>query len=286
MDRSEFERVVAEASEGSEIIRTPCEDGTMPFRYWRSEGDRECVVLVHGGSGSWTHWIRNAGPLSTQFDVLVPDLPGLGDAATLAEGYTAQDAAGYVSRGISDIVGDKSVHIVGFSWGSTITALVAAERNAGVKSILLIGPAGLGDLLRRTTMPPLIRRHSGMSQQEILDTNRENLARLMIHDRNKIDDLAAWLQTDNTNRSRFNSPQFARTTLLLDNIAKTSAPLKVIYGEFDAPARPDFAIREARLREVRPDLHFEVIEGGGHWLQYELADEFNRRCIDWLLSNQ
>src|SRR3990172_888777 len=37
-------------------IETPWGAGTMVWRVW---GSGEPLVLFHGGSGSWTHWIRN-----------------------------------------------------------------------------------------------------------------------------------------------------------------------------------------------------------------------------------
>ena len=44
----------------------------------RAWGDAMPLVLLHGASGSWTHWIRDIAPLAKRFSVIVPDLPGLG----------------------------------------------------------------------------------------------------------------------------------------------------------------------------------------------------------------
>ena len=38
------------------------------------------LLLLHGGTGSWTHWVRNIGPLSRRFSLMVPDLPGMGES--------------------------------------------------------------------------------------------------------------------------------------------------------------------------------------------------------------
>jgi pimeloyl-ACP methyl ester carboxylesterase len=54
--------------------RTPCGDGTIVWRVW---GAGEPLLLLHGGSGSWTHWIRNIPELAQRFEVWVPDIPGL-----------------------------------------------------------------------------------------------------------------------------------------------------------------------------------------------------------------
>ena len=59
-------------------VRTPCGDGAMVWRVW---GEGEPLVLFHGGSGSWTHWIRNIPGLSRHYELWVADIPGLGDSA-------------------------------------------------------------------------------------------------------------------------------------------------------------------------------------------------------------
>jgi pimeloyl-ACP methyl ester carboxylesterase len=283
MNKDALAAEVATIDGRAELVMQPCGDGEMPFRRWNG-GAQETVVLVHGGSGSWTHWIRNIEPLSAEFEVIAPDLPGLGDATALPRGYSADDAARWTAEGIANLV-SGSYHLVGFSWGSTVSSLVAEEHNERLKSLMLVGPAAMGTMPRRMQMKPLQRRDPSMTEDEIIDTNRENLARLMIHDRDRVDDLAAWLQTQNTNRSRFNSPQFALTTLVLDALRSITAPLYVMYGEFDAPAYPNIEAREQRLRAVRPDLRFEVIEGGGHWIQYECAELFNDSVRDWIAAN-
>jgi pimeloyl-ACP methyl ester carboxylesterase len=285
MDQHRIQAEIDALAAKSRIVRTPCADDEMLFRCWDMD-KAGTVVLFHGGSGSWTHWIRNIEPLGRWFNVVAPDLPGLGDSASLPDGYRAEDAARWVAGGLAQVLGEAApFHLVGFSWGATVASLVASQYNDRLESLMLVGPAALGMMQRRPQMKPLLRRSSGMSEQQILDVNRENLARLMLHDRGRVDDLAVYLQTQNTNRSRFNSPQFALSSLVPDALKAVTAPLYVVYGEFDAPAYPNFEIREQRLREVRPDLRFEIIEGGGHWLQYELPDVFNARCIDWLRSH-
>ena len=54
---------------------TPCGDGTMAWRGW---GSGPAVLLVHGGAGSWRHWVRNLAALTSDYMVIAPDLPGPG----------------------------------------------------------------------------------------------------------------------------------------------------------------------------------------------------------------
>jgi pimeloyl-ACP methyl ester carboxylesterase len=267
------ERLAAEAR----LTETPCGAGTMP---WRSWGSGPPLLLLHGGSGSWTHWIRNIEYFARSRTVVAPDLPGLGDASALPEPYGVNDAALALARGIDAVLGTERFDLVGFSWGCTVAGATAAMRDQA-RSLFLVGPAALGDVPWGSGMRPLRRRWRGMTEQELYGLNRDNLGRLMIGDPSRIDALSIHLQVENTRRSRFDSPRFARTSALYDALSRSRAPLKVVYGELDAPVAPEFAPRKARLLAARSDAEFEVVPAVGHWLQYEW-DGFNALLAEWL----
>src|SRR5215210_7165157 len=71
-------------------VRTPCGDGSMVWRVW---GVGEPLVLFHGGSGSWTHWIRNIAELSKHYELWLADIPGLGDSAMPPKPWVPQSIA-------------------------------------------------------------------------------------------------------------------------------------------------------------------------------------------------
>ncbi|NIP83365.1 MAG: alpha/beta hydrolase, partial [Actinobacteria bacterium] len=84
----------------------------------RAWGEGPTVVLLHGGSGSWTHWIRVVPGLARGRRVLAADLPGLGDSAMPAPGYTAPSLASAVAQGIEALApGPGPIRVVGFSFG-------------------------------------------------------------------------------------------------------------------------------------------------------------------------
>src|SRR4029077_14972180 len=91
------ESVAAEAVR----VETPCGEGTMAWRVW---GSGPPLVLLHGGYGSWMHWIRNVLPLSRRFTVIAADLPGLGESATPPEPWTAQGLAAIVVAGLASVL--------------------------------------------------------------------------------------------------------------------------------------------------------------------------------------
>ncbi|RYF36357.1 MAG: alpha/beta fold hydrolase, partial [Comamonadaceae bacterium] len=100
---------------------TPCGDGEIS---WQSWGDGEPLLLLHGGSGSWTHWIRNVEALAASGRrVLVPDLPGFGDSARPPEGQDADAIVAPLADGLRTLVGDAACDVAGFSFGGLTGAL-------------------------------------------------------------------------------------------------------------------------------------------------------------------
>src|SRR5690606_29371629 len=95
---------------------TTCGTGTMVWRCW---GQGRPLVLLHGGSGSWTHWLRNIEALAASGrQVWAPDLPGFGDSAPPAGGNDADAAAEPLADGLRELIGEGPHEIVAFSFGS------------------------------------------------------------------------------------------------------------------------------------------------------------------------
>jgi 2-hydroxy-6-oxonona-2,4-dienedioate hydrolase len=260
------EGVAAEAQR----IETPCGDGGMVWRVW---GGGPPLVLLHGGYGSWTHWIRNVLVLARRFTVIAPDLPGLGESATPPEPHTAEDLAAIVVKGLEIVVSnDTAPHIAGFSFGGVLGGHVAAQLGDRLRALTVVGSNGLG-LVRQPTA--LERVPAGVSPEEALAVHRHNLGALMIADPAKIDELAVYIQSQNAPRGRVRSRRFSRTDTLARALPFVKARLDGIWGERDATAYPYVDERAQVLRRFQPGARFEVIAGAGHWVQYEAADRFN-----------
>ena len=60
---------------------------------WRSWGKGTPLVLLHGGYGSWRHWIKQAIPFSKNYNVLIPDMPGFGESDDLPLPHTPEKIA-------------------------------------------------------------------------------------------------------------------------------------------------------------------------------------------------
>jgi len=261
--------LVAGIAAEAQRIETPCGDGAMVWRAW---GEGPPLVLLHGGYGSWMHWIRNVLPLARQFRVIAPDLPGLGESATPPEPWTAEGLAAIIAEGLASIVDGERLHLAGFSFGGVIGGNVAAQLGDQVRGFTVVGSNGLGLTRSRTD---LRRVSPDAGEEEEFATHRYNLNQLMIADPDKIDELALYLQKTNHARARMRSRRFSRSGALVAALPRITARLDGIWGERDATAWPHLDERARILREAQPGARFAVVPGAGHWVQYEAADRFN-----------
>ncbi len=242
---------------------------------WRRWGAGPPIVLLHGGSGSWTHWVRNIEALAASRTVLVPDLPGYGDSSDPPPGCTAQQLAEMVAQALDTVLpGGEPVDLVAFSFGSIVAGHIAAARPWRVGRLVLVGAVGLG--MSRVGQRALRPWRSQADPAARAQIHRENLAALMFQDEGRIDALAVHLHGHNVQRTRYVSRHSSRGAELRELLQAVEAPLFGIWGSGDATAPGQVQALGPLLQSLSPSAQFFVIQGAGHWVQYEMADEFNQ----------
>jgi pimeloyl-ACP methyl ester carboxylesterase len=246
---------------------------------WRAWGSGPPLVLVHGASGSWTHWIRNIPALAARFTVWIADLPGFGDSHDVPEPHTAEVLAEAVATGVAALLPSTGVRMAGFSFGSIVAGLAAARLGPHVVDLVLIGPGGLALPIAATALT-LQRLPPGAGEAEAREVHRANLRTLMLADPAAADDLAVHVQMDNVRRTRFRSGTIPASGVLLPALPAIRAPLTAVYGERDAFVAPDLEARRTVLTARRPDVEFRVVPGAGHWVIYEAAGTMNRMLLE------
>jgi 2-hydroxy-6-oxonona-2,4-dienedioate hydrolase len=246
---------------------------------WRVWGSGKPLVLLHGGTGSWMHWVRNIDDLAQSFMLLVPDLPGSGESDDPEPPISAERIAASLAADLDAIVGpDATLALAGFSMGGLIAGYLARRLGRRARALVLVGSTGTG--ARRDPMAPLISWRRLSSEAEKTAAHRQNLGILMIHDPGKVDELAVHVQKANAERSRVRGKHVSHTGMLADCLPGFAGRLAGIWGEFDATAKPYLAERGERLRQFQPQASFDVVTGAGHWVQYEASERFNRRLIE------
>jgi pimeloyl-ACP methyl ester carboxylesterase len=248
---------------------------------WRVWGAGDPLVLLHGGYGSWTHWIRAIPELSHHYELWVPDMPGLGASAMPPEPWTPASSAAVVVAGLGELFRPQArLRLAGFSFGGHVATLAAAQLNGWLHDLTLIGVAALG--LKGEPRSPYAKERTAMSEADRAAVHRRNLEILMFADPANIDPLAVYLQTENLRRARFRSRPFAGTDDIARTLAQVAAPLKTVWGTRDVLGRPSLEHRLAVLRRHHPELQARLVEGAGHWVMYEAPDAFCAALLDLL----
>ncbi len=255
---------------------TPCGSGSMVWRVW---GDGRPVVLLHGASGSWTHWIRNVQPLAEHFRVLAPDMPGFGDSDMPAEPHTAESLADVVASGLDILVpAPTDLDMAGFSFGGIIAGLVAARLGRRIGTLALLGAGGLA--LPPMRPPALLQIEPDMTLADVERVHRANLMTLMIGDPRRVDDLAVFLQMKNLRETRFRSGRIPESDALRRALPAIQSRLTSILGGRDAFMASRLDAYRHMLESFQPDLDFRVIAGAGHWTPYEAPEEVNAALVE------
>lgn len=257
---------------------TPCGDGDMVWHTW-GDDSHEPLLLLHGGSGSWTHWIRNVEALATTGRrVLVPDLPGFGDSARPPGGQDADAVAVAVAEALPHFVGDAPVDVVGFSFGGLCGGLMAASHPQRVNRLVLVGAPGLGLRDRRLNLTSWRDQPTVEGQRA---AHRSNLGTLMLNPEN-VDDLAVALQAANVPRDRMHRRRLALTDILARTLPDMACRVDAIYGEEDALYRDVLPGLREKIA-LAPTLgELVLMPGAAHWLQYEHPGEFQRELLGLL----
>ena len=270
----EYKKKIFEVEKNSLKIIIKTKDSSV---CWRSWGKGTPIVFLHGGYGSWAHWIKQALPFSKKNRVLIPDMPGFGESDDLSMPHTPEKIASNLVDSLMELIDiNENPIICGFSFGGLIAGHLSYQMNRkGInpQKLILVGPGGLG--AKRGVMEEMIARHSKMTETEVYNAHKRNLEILMMSNPEKVDDLSIHIQKQNTDAHRIKSRPISGTDTLAQILKQQNVPLYVIWGEKDASVGVYLEDRMAILRSINSEVHFHVQFKLGHWLMYEDETMFN-----------
>ena len=244
---------------------TRCGSGTIAWQLW---GAGPPVVLLHGGSGSWAHWLRNIPALvEAGHLVCVPDLPGFGASARPPGGDDADAVVEPLIAGLRELLPASAFDLVGFSFGSLVAALLAAQGAAQVRRLVLLGapvlPLG-------TSRGVALRSWRHLPTQELQDeAHRQNLAAIMLHRPASIDHTALAIHAANVPNDRMPRRKLVTTDAMARALDQVTCPIWALYGREDAVLRHTWSQVEAAWRRVPQLRELTTVPDSGHWVQFE-----------------
>ena len=251
--------------------------GVQVWHAWNRHAGRP-LVLLHGGSGSWNHWVRNVQALSQHRAVWALDTPGLGDSDLPPGALDANDLHHPLEQGLQILFADQALDITGFSFGGLVAGFLAAEYKQRVKRLVLVGIPGLGLSNQIVNMRGF---KAGMSKDERYAVHRNNLLAIMLQHESQITPQLLDMQEHNVLRDRLRRRRIARSDAMLSLQTQWTCPVFGIWGENDALYKGSLHLIQGLLSAC--DLQgFHVLPDAGHWVQYEQPQAFNQLLAEIL----
>ncbi|WP_337786197.1 alpha/beta fold hydrolase [Ramlibacter lithotrophicus] len=243
---------------------------------WRRIGSGPPLVLLHGGNGSWLHWVRNIEPLAGRHQLWLPDLPGCGDSDEVAPPANLERLVATLQHNVAELVGgEREIDVAAFSFGSVLASNLALARGR-VRRLALLGATGHGLQRRQLALKNWRTLEPGSAQEQ---AHRHNLAELMLHEPAALDALAMLVHRSASERTRLRSKQLSHTDATRRALDKLQIPVLMAWGEHDPTASG--AATALALGHGHPERRCVVVPGAGHWVQYERANEINTLLARW-----
>ena len=247
------------------------ENTKISFRIWGQSGP--ILVLLHGGYGSWMHFLKNVEELSKNFQVIVPDMPGFGESEPFPKVPNLDEYAQTLVDALYSLTNGSNYNIIGFSFGSAIGSHMIKFAGDKVNRLTLVGYNRTGNMPFKR--PKMISWRDAKTEEELNAAQRHNLSVMMIHKQEKIDEMAINLQTLNTRGTKVRSLEIVASHDLPNRILNISQPIDIIWGEFDVTLIKGIDDAQSRMKELIPDVKFHIIPNSGHWIQFEEYEKFN-----------
>lgn len=235
------------------------------------------VVLVHGFAQSHLTWRANFDALAAHYRVLAVDLPGFGASTKVA--LDGLEAFGDTLLRLLDREHLDSAHVVGHSYGGLVALGLALHRPARVRSLTVLGPAGLGptvtDFREQIALARTPAEIKAAIRRAFRDPDRFNAAidgfvqgQLAYRAQPGVMELLAEL-------SRCSDAWMANVEARVEEL---KMPMLVLWGAEDG-ATP--ASQAERVRGL-PNAEVHLFPGAGHAAQVEAAEAFNAKLLSFL----
>lgn len=253
-----------------------------------THGDGEPLIFMHGTGGHLEAFVRNLRALGESHRVILYDFPGHGWTTTAARDLELPDYQEHLLALMNEL-GIDSAHVNGESLGGWVAVKFAAAHPRRVRSLVLNTPGGT------MATPEVMERIRSLSQAAADDPSEERIrARLewLMADPTAVTDELVAVRRGIYGRPGFaesmqhilclQDPEIRRRNLITDDeLAAIAAPALVIWTSDDpsGPAKAGLDM-SGKIRGGR----FHLIEGAGHWPQWEQRDRFDTVVTEFLGS--
>lgn len=241
------------------------------------EGGHTPIVFLHGVGSDKSVWRPQLEYFRGERRAVAFDYPGYGDSDPAFEGMTRDDYASTVLAAMTEL-GIETAHVCGLSLGGVVAIAMCHADEKRCASLILadtfaVHPEGRAIYERSVTASENLRAAAEARVDILLAQPAASRVRSeVVETMSRIDPAAycigaeaVWLadQRDRAERIRV-------STL-------------VLVGDQDLVTPPELS---DELLDLIPEARMQVIEGAGHIVNLEKADEFNRVVAEFVADTE
>lgn len=241
-------------------------------------GQGEPLVLAMGLGVDRIGWALQLNALSRQHQVVAFDNRDVGQSSSCEEPYEIPDMADDL-LGLVDELGLDSFHLVGLSMGGAIAQHAALKDPDRIRTLTLIVTYAYGAPGRSRIWAEMLRRMDRewrldfllymAHSQEFAEGDFLPVVRQAMLDYPHQQDVEAFIrQLEASSRHD-----------VRDRIGELAMPVQVIGAEQDVMV-PVWKSKE--LAELIPGAELTILEGAGHAVNIERADDINRLILEFV----
>ena len=249
--------------------------GELDIRYFIG-GKGDPLVVIHGGGGSGSDWLKSAIQLSKYYTIYVPDLPAFGRSKSIGADF---DLLRYVAflEDFSNSLGLESFHLAGHSLGGGIALQYALKFPHKIRRLVLISSLCLGKeiaLWCRVLSHPIFYRFLKKVILSILGVHKSIglLFRKTFAFENP-----PFLVRMSVGQSIMTLK--GQTTVLLSRLSELLMPTLLVWGARDSIVSAQHAYAAARLI---PNCQVHIFDKCGHSVYKHRTPEFLHLLIQFL----
>jgi 2-hydroxy-6-oxonona-2,4-dienedioate hydrolase len=249
-------------------------------------GSGPALVMIHGTGGHLEAYARNVRALSAHYRVVLYDMIGHGYTDKPDRPYTIDVMSDHLVA-VLDALGIQTAHLSGESIGGWVAAWAAAHHGDRVGRLVLNTP---GNITNKPQVMAAVRDSSLKAVREASPETVRARVEWLFHDTTMVTDELVALRL-----AIYTQPNFlqAMTNIVAvqdweyrepyvwspEWCGRIGAPTLLLWTDHD----PTGTVEEAELlREWIPDARLEVIEGAGHWPQWEKPDLFHQAHLRFI----
>lgn len=240
------------------------------------------MILLHGagaGATSYSNFVLNIPVFAEHYRVLAVDQPGYGKSDPFVMKESRNTVNARAVKDLMDELGIEKANLVGNSMGGGTSLAFAVDYPDRINKMVLMGSGGAGPAL--FTVAPT--EGAKALQAVYYDTTFEKFRAffdVMLYDGKSVPDDVLRQRADGVSKPHVDawieSVGLAPQRSLVNELPHVQTPALIIHGRNDRVVPMEASLS---LLSMLPNSAMHVFNRCGHWVQYEVAKDFNKMVL-------